>query len=341
MAVHLIPPAFTIFDDLPTELRCMIWRCALPDDTPEVCIPWPLDEEPVRWQPGHEPPVAPRAKFLEPFLVDTGFPVLMRVCREARGVATSLTRFRYSPLACCPVPFRAFRPDLDVLYVSVCRPPSDINLVPKWGPFPPGTRHLALDLHSIKDGGFLWILVGNPALDVRSVTCVLPASNALLDTAARFRPPVRRCRLREVRQPPDGSQSHIIYVDRGFDRRMTGMARYLEEVRDHVGAEFADVLEVAALPDEYLRRWDAAERRFDVAFDARTFEEYRGGRWVPNSDHLVRFDWQSIIFPATRGPIENVKAYKVSEAEKWTPLRNPETFRVNDIQQDEVPLDFV
>ncbi|KAI4861023.1 hypothetical protein F4820DRAFT_83534 [Hypoxylon rubiginosum] len=324
---------FTNFNDLPTELRYMIWRFALPDDIPEVCIPWPLEEEPVRWDPERES--SRRSRFLEPFLVDTDFPIHMHVCRESRELAMSSTHLRYSPIAGCPVPFRAFRPELDILYVSVCRPPSDINVVPRWGQYP-AARHLALDLHSIKDGSFLWILVGNPFLDVRSLTCVLPASNAILDTAARFRPPVRRCRLREVVQPSNGSQSHIIYVDRGYDRRMTGMGRYLEEIRDHMGAEFAEILEVAAIPEEYLRRWNAAESKFEIDFSAKTFEEYRGGRWVPSSDHLVRFDWQSIIFPALREPVDTVRSYRVSEAEQWTPLRDPETFRVNDIQQDEV-----
>ncbi|KAI6084440.1 hypothetical protein F4821DRAFT_170665 [Hypoxylon rubiginosum] len=321
-------------NELPTELRYMVWHFALPDDISEVCIPWPLEEVPKRWRPRDDPP---RSTFLEPFLVDTGFPVLMHVCRESREVAISLTRFRYSPIAGCPVPFRAFRPELDVLYVTICRPPAPVNVVPRWGEFPEA-QHIALDLHSIKDGTFLWILVGNPFLDVRSLTCVLPASNAILDTAARFRPPVRRCRLREVPQPTDGSQSHIIYVDRGYDRRMKGLGRYLEELGDHMGAEFADILEVATVPEEYLRRWNAADSKFEIDISAKTFEEYRGGRWVSSSDHLVRFDYQNIIFPALREPVDSVRAYRVSEEEKWTPLRNPETFRVNDIQQDEVPF---
>ncbi|XXG98916.1 Nem1-Spo7 phosphatase regulatory subunit [Hypoxylon texense] len=335
IAASVRPNVFTIFNDLPAELRYMIWRFALPDDSPEVCIPWPLEEVPLRRDPDGEIPR--RSRFLEPFLVDTDFPVTMHVCRESREVAISSIHLRYSPVAGCPVPFRAFRPELDTLYVSVCRPPSDNNVVPRWGQFP-AARHLALDLHSLKDGSFLWILVGNPFLDVRSLTCVLPLSNAILDTAARFRPPVRRCRLREVVQPSNGAQSHIIYVDRGYDRRMTGMGRYLEEVQDHMGAEFADILEAADIPEEYLRRWNAEASRFDIDFSAKTFEEYRGGRWVDSSEHLVRFDWQSIIFPAQRKPVETFKTYRVTEAELWTPLRDPETFRVNDIQQDEVPI---
>ncbi|KAI1764274.1 hypothetical protein GGR53DRAFT_328445 [Hypoxylon sp. FL1150] len=324
-------PKFTKFNELPTELRFMVWRFSLPDDIPEICIPWPMEEAPV---PRGSELESRRPKFLEPFLVDTGFSVLMHVCRESREAAISYTRFRYSPVAGCPVPFRAFRPDLDILYVSVSRPPSDITSIPRWGQYP-AARHLALDLHSIKDGSCLWILVGSPLLDVRSLTCVLSASNTILDTAPRFRPPVRRCRLRAP-QPADGEHSNFIYVDRGYDRRMKGLNRYLEEVRDYMGAEFAEILEATTIPEEYLRRWNAADCRFDIDICAKTFEEYRGGRWVPSSDHLVRFDWQSIIFPAPREPVDSVRSYRVSEAERWTPLRNPETFRVNDIQQDEV-----
>ncbi|KAI0172195.1 hypothetical protein GGR52DRAFT_573335 [Hypoxylon sp. FL1284] len=335
LTINTRAPTFSRFNDLPAELRYMIWRFALPGDIPEVCIPWPLEEGPTRSDNGHELPRRP--KFLEPFLVDTDFPVLMHVCRESREMAVSCTRFRYSPIAGCRVPFRAFRPELDILYVSVCRPSSDINVVPRWGQYP-AAQHLALDLHTVKDGSFLWVLVGNPFLDVQSLTCVLPAPNAMLDTAARFRPPARRCRLRGLVRPPNGAQSNIICVDRGYDRRMTGIDRYLEEVQDHMGAEFAEILDVAAIPEEYLRRWNAAANRFDIGCCAKTFEEFRGGRWAPSAEHLVRFDWQSIIFPASRRPVDTVRAYRVSDEERWTPLRDPETFRVNDIQQDEVPL---
>ncbi|KAL7627983.1 hypothetical protein AAE478_002179 [Parahypoxylon ruwenzoriense] len=344
MSTNTDPPRFTVFNDLPAELRNMIWSYALPDDSPEVCIPWPLEERPARPE---QPEIGGSGSFsarwpapLEPLLVDIGFPALMHVCRESREVAVSHTRFRYSAMAGCPVPFRAFRADLDILYMSVSRPPPDLNMIPRWSLYPAGTRHLAVDLHSIKDGSFLWILLTNPLMDVRTMACVLPVSNAFIDTAVRFRPPVRRCRLRDVHQPSDGSQSNIIFVDRGFDRRMTGTTHYLQEVRDHVAAEFAEILNVAALPDEYLRRWNALENKFEIEFPAQVFEEYRGGRWVPSSKHAVRFDYQSssAVDATSRAQLESVKPYRVSKAERWTPLRDPEKFRVNDIQQDEVQI---
>ncbi|KAI1416987.1 hypothetical protein F5Y13DRAFT_153514 [Hypoxylon sp. FL1857] len=332
MATDGVPPLFTRFNDLPLELRRIIWKLALPDDNPEICIPWPLNEQPSSW--GYEDGVSTTyTKFIEPFLVDTCFPVLMHVCRESREVAISQLRFRYSTIAGCPVPFRAFRPDLDIMHISFFREPTDWNVMPRWGLYPQGTQNLAIDLHTIKDGTCLYHLVGDPSLDVRTIICVLPTSNAFLDTSVRVRPPVRRCRLRPVEQPSNGSQSNIINVDRGFDRRMTGLSRYLEEVQD-----FMSLQVLRALPDgssqvaDTYKRWNAVERRFDIEFLAQTFEEYRGGRWVRSSDHAVYFDYPG--FPSAAGHTAN--RYRMSETEKWAPLRNPEMFRVNDIQQNEV-----
>ncbi|KAI1141897.1 hypothetical protein F5Y05DRAFT_409047 [Hypoxylon sp. FL0543] len=336
MATDATPPLFTKFNDLPPELRRIVWKLALPDDNAEICIPWPLNEEAAYWRRENGVLVT-HTNFLEPYLVDTCFPVIMHVCRESRDLAVSQLRFRYSPLAGCPVPFRAFRPDLDIMHVSFFREPTDEHEMPRWPRYPRGTQHLAFDLHTLKDGSHLWILVGQASLDVRTVTCILPASNAILDTAVRVRPPVRRCRLRPVEQPSDGSQSHIIWVDRGFDRRMTGLRHYLEEVQDRIGTQFLEYLELLQRvnrQEKYNKRWNAAECRFDIEFLAQTFEEHRGGRWVPSSDHTVYFDFQSPRSSARCA----ANRYHVSEAEKWAPLRNPETFRVNDIQQNEVPF---
>ncbi|KAI1081622.1 hypothetical protein F5B20DRAFT_534662 [Whalleya microplaca] len=349
-------PAFAIFNSLPFELRTLIWEYALPEDISEVCIRWPLDEKPTPPETNNavDPNTArpKRNKYLSPLLVDRSFPVLMHVCRESREVASSRMQFRYSPVAGCPVPFRYFRPDLDILYLSVCRPTNNMNAV-EWGPFPEdarGAQHVALDLHGVRDGRDLWTLVTHPFLDVQTVTCVLPAPNALIDTALRFRPPVRRCRLQGVLQPSYGGPSHIISVDRGTDRRMSGLSTYLEEVQDMIGQEFINWLDINDIPvqfsaddlPEYLvKKWDAQECRFRLKFLAQLFEEYRGGRWAPNSHHKILFQFQSTR--STREQtwwkqINSAKMYQVGEIEKWTPLRNPEKFRVNDIQQDEVRI---
>ncbi|KAI2607081.1 uncharacterized protein GGS25DRAFT_317756 [Hypoxylon fragiforme] len=319
MSTNTHRPLFTRFRDLPLELRRAIWGFALPDDVPEICIPWPVEEVLT------ETPSP--SKILKPFLVDTCFPTLMHVSREAREVAISRTKFRYSPLAGCNVPFRAFRPDLDILYVSLCRPPTDINVAPNWGMYPSGTRHVALDLHTLKDGSYLGLLLSNQNYDIRTVTCVMPApQGAIVDTATRCRPPVRRCRIRPVEEPTNGTQSYIILVDRGFDSRMTGMSRYLEEVSDYASGEFVVFLNQEPTHSR-IRGWNVAERRFDAQFLAGTFEEYRKGRWVDSSDHAVHFKHTNS---------SSVRSHRPSDSENWTPLRNPEKFRVNDIQQNEV-----
>ncbi|KAI5865181.1 hypothetical protein GGS23DRAFT_413132 [Durotheca rogersii] len=351
-------PAFPQFGALAPELRDIIWAYALPDDTPEVCIPWPLEEFPASSRENDDGGgfAAPWPEPLDPLLVDTGFPALMHTCRESRAVAEARTRLRWSPLARCATPFRAYRPDLDELYMSVPRGTvGGRATIPRWSMFPKGARHVACDLHSLRDGSFFWILLAHPLMDVETLTCVLPAPpGAVVDTTTRFRPPTRRCRLRwletqprrheqqpqpqqqygeyEEEEPIADAESYIILVN----QRMTGLRSYLEEVRDHSAAEFAEILHVAAMPAEYMRRWDAATSRFKIKFLAAAFEEYRGGRWVPSCDHALRFETRD--GGGGDASSRGAGTYRVSEAEKWTPLRDPERFRVNDIQQDEVPL---
>ncbi|KAI5927931.1 hypothetical protein F4810DRAFT_705828 [Camillea tinctor] len=132
------PPSlsrFTRFTSLPPEIRYMIYDLALPPDVPELYI-LQADKIPptnittttttTTNNPG-TPQDAPQRPT-----VYTAYPVLMHVSREARQFAQSRTCLRPhyypspspSPTASsssCPlllVPYRLFRPDLDVLYVS-------------------------------------------------------------------------------------------------------------------------------------------------------------------------------------------------------------------------------
>ncbi|KAI0900127.1 hypothetical protein F4806DRAFT_455079 [Annulohypoxylon nitens] len=324
------------FHDLPYELRIIIWELSLPEDTQEVCIPWPMQEEEATEIP--LPGLISRRKFLEPFLVDTAFPVLMHICHESREFAKSRLRFRHSLVAGCPVPFRAFDPELDIMYYSRVRPPIGRD-DGKWGDFPDGLRHLAVDLHTLRDGrDFFEVFQSHYHL--QTITCVLPAPGAIVLTAARFRPPFRRCRLVPVEQPTGGSQSHFIHVDGGTYRRMTSITGFLREVRDHINACFLQFIGVGGLMRPLFRpRWDAETLEYDFALLPQTFEEYRGGQWVSSTKHIVRFDAQYARFPDEQVALRRIKSHKVSEVERWTPLRNPETFRVNDIQQDDVKFE--
>ncbi|KAI1386724.1 uncharacterized protein F4822DRAFT_325203 [Hypoxylon trugodes] len=353
MAANVNISTFTIFNNLPHELRLLIWEYALPEDIPEVCIPWPLEEVKLSYGPNTSShiPTSQQPTYL-PFLVDTGFPKLMHVCHESREVTISHTRFRYSPIAGCPVPFRAFRPDLDILYITVCRSPGGEDIGPRWGVYPPGTRHIALDLHSIKDGTELWRLLGHPDLDVRTLRCVLPAiDRTALTTGDRFRPPVRRCRLGIEVNPPAESQNsygeygNAVFVDHGFDNKvMVGLGQYFENIQENAGLDPSEFTwdPFTTIPPEYRRRWDPERKRYDVEFHLQAFVEWRGKEWVLSSEHLVCFEHQfnEAIPPYSIIKFNEIEPYRVSEEEMWTPLRNPEMFRVNDIQQNEVPVEW-
>jgi hypothetical protein len=102
------------FNALPNELQYMILDFTLEDTNPQVCFIWGPDEDSA-----HGAPVLP-------LRVDTGYPVAMHVCRTWRAYVlqrvvtwrSSPLRFRDSRRAGCRVPCRAFRPDMDVLYLG-------------------------------------------------------------------------------------------------------------------------------------------------------------------------------------------------------------------------------
>lgn len=102
---------FPQFTNLPLELQREIWKTIL-DEDPEPTVHifrWDDDDEFLSEQHGH----------LLPELVDTDLHPLMHVCHESRSMARKQLQFR-DPLAdgTCLGPCRAFRPDLDAVYVS-------------------------------------------------------------------------------------------------------------------------------------------------------------------------------------------------------------------------------
>ncbi|KAI1179863.1 hypothetical protein F4777DRAFT_599817 [Nemania sp. FL0916] len=105
------PNSFFIFNMLPTELRLMIWKGATLEvmDRRELLI---LDNNtyPQLFERGGYHPLPP---------VNIGFPNTMHVNRESRYVALKHLQFDILPpnlWGKCPVPQRAFRPDIDTLY---------------------------------------------------------------------------------------------------------------------------------------------------------------------------------------------------------------------------------
>lgn len=206
----------TKFIDLPLEIRQSIWLFSLPADEPEVCLVWPVKLR--RFYDDYEtrPPA-------QPFVVDTGFPVAMHVCRESRAIARNQVlsglRFRSSTAAGCPVPFRAFRPELDTMYwgsENIGALPSQKGKLPVLN----HVRHLAVELpwgfHQ-NDDEFPMMLTENlPAL--RTLSLVVPdstpASSVLTGPNGScprksFRQPARRCKLRHL-SPEEGANIRVI-----------------------------------------------------------------------------------------------------------------------------------
>ena len=100
----------TLFNNLPFELRHLVWQLSLPDDEPEVLI---LRETNLEKNEDGIPQLMP---------VDTAFPALIHVCRESRSfvVQHSGIRFRFSPEAVVEHPAGLIRAPRS-LRVDVCR----------------------------------------------------------------------------------------------------------------------------------------------------------------------------------------------------------------------------
>jgi hypothetical protein len=179
------------FDRLPSELRLHVWGFTL-HDIPEVCIVWPLNPDPVgsaSENDGFGPVIE------SPLLVDTHFPVAMHVCRESRAFVQSPAsgvRFRASEAAEIPVPFRAFQPKMDTLYIGYSNYHSVATAI-SFGFLEPEfllqVEHLAVDVMCPWESADL-LPLASPNL--QSVSLVVA------DTTLRpkhFQPPARRCKL--------------------------------------------------------------------------------------------------------------------------------------------------
>ncbi|CEJ92816.1 hypothetical protein VHEMI08446 [[Torrubiella] hemipterigena] len=108
--------AFHQFGLLPAKVRQRIWQLTVAEDEREICLLWPTNLD-----IGYKNSQVLERLPLFPLTVDTAFPTAMHVCRESRATmqsASSGVRFRASAAAQCSVPFRAYHPALDTLYVG-------------------------------------------------------------------------------------------------------------------------------------------------------------------------------------------------------------------------------
>ncbi|KAL2139624.1 hypothetical protein VTI28DRAFT_4900 [Corynascus sepedonium] len=202
-------PSFTIFTCLPLELRQLIWHLALPDDEPEVLV---LRAEQVGRRN--------QDKALMPMTVDTGFPVLMHTCRESRDYARhhSGIHFRFSQEACCEVPFRLFRPDLDTVFWDEDQhhclwAPSYTADHDRWLS---ELRHLALPSPTALLGQHLAECILQHCPQLRTLSVVFADSGNHNWVQTRFAAPARRHRLRRI-EPGHARRMKIVYDTWQYD----------------------------------------------------------------------------------------------------------------------------
>ncbi|KAI4604222.1 hypothetical protein KJ359_000353 [Pestalotiopsis sp. 9143b] len=210
------------FMQLPCELRAMIWNESMPEDVPEVCILSP-EGEGENGEDDDDEMCCPDQSLT----VDTAFPVLMHICHESRAHALRHTRLRFSPAAGVGVPFRAFRPDLDVLYI----PPGRSQAVAASQEQHPGgkaklfgrVRHVALAYWRplctstpAKPPSASCVFQGFPR--VQSISVVVPSSTELPSQRKLYSPvPAGRCRLEPFFTGAAG-KTNIIAAFRDVDR---------------------------------------------------------------------------------------------------------------------------
>lgn len=266
----IMAPAFTLFSDLPFELRQLIWQLALPDDVPEVLI---LQPENLG--------LLGRDTIPEPMTVDTAFPALMHACRESRDFVLKHggLRFRSSRKARCEVPFRPFRSDLDTAFWNQ-------DLLPYlWDTFCSASlnlwlsqlQHLAIASSRAFRGKHVTDCIARHCPELRCLSLVFSDSSNNNWAMSRFVEPKRRHKLRCIH--PDRARamtvwSDAVWCDPEYQITLENfLMLFCEEVNAHG--------ESTSRPHEDCLGWtwsidSCAKRR---CF-AQTFVEWCGGEWV-------------------------------------------------------------
>ncbi|KAI8228709.1 hypothetical protein K4K57_007670 [Colletotrichum sp. SAR 10_99] len=275
---------FTHFQRLPTELRDAIWKFALPEDEPEVCIAHPgmLKKS---WQ-------YPRKLFI----VYTAYPALMHICQESRAFAQNLqlsgVRFTTHQGTTARVPFRFFQPDFDTLFCTRAnlQDNHDSNLVIDCLAHEPGLDsmfwevcHLAVATREFP--GIITDTIFDVLRELETITQVFVSSST--DdfngwTKEAFEAPKRRCKLRNLIHTP------------AWKREITGwregddflehvewyMERFRKELDIHGRRSFRE--EYPRGPHEYEENaWDPALKEFTgLKLYAKIFVEYEAGNWT-------------------------------------------------------------
>ncbi|KAI1844721.1 hypothetical protein JX265_007020 [Neoarthrinium moseri] len=261
------------FDDLPHELKELIWLYALPDEVPEMAT-YPAGLRPIL-------PLGPRPDDeAECLVIHTAYPVLMHVCREWRDFAARRTMFRYSQVAGMEVPTRPFRPDLDVLYL----PGRDAD--PIW--FDDGrrgslTRHVAMQAPAFLDHGARSLALMTYFRRLESLAIVLPSSAGHHRLADTFAAPTRRCRLVPIgRSALEDLGVLSVAQDRGPSRAPTvacasALLQWVKVVVQRTGQYLRATQErnPTLLGEEQEQEQTASPLSMPFETSAQTFVEYR------------------------------------------------------------------
>lgn len=242
----------------------------MPDPEPEVCIVWPLA---IQYWKAEKPAL--------PFMVDTAWPAVVHVCRDARAILlrSGLVRLRYSQLAGFDVPCREFNPCIDTLYWNrdqieamgiFFKEPENVDLMCS-------LRHIAIELPGIYPS-----LIPAPFLRTentfpRTVAFVVPDTSEDYSFRDSFLPPARRFKLRDI--PEDRLQNTTC---RNVPYRTEDLCatQSLQQVIQACRKRLIDAMRPQT-PNEEGVSWDLEDRNTGgLNIKVQSFVEYTAGEWV-------------------------------------------------------------
>lgn len=264
------------FNQLPVELKELVWWHSLPGDVSEVAV------YPSGLRPNIPLGLPPHHDDEDLLLIRTAYPVLMHVCREWRAFAMARTKLRYSPVAMMEVPTRTFRPDLDILYLPAQ------GFTPVW--FHARLCTIAARQVAMAPQVFLDCGAGSLALltyfrHLEALTIVLPRSAGQLRLSETFTPPTRRCKLRPVSAAPLDDPEVLSVVLPGCRQpvKTSAFLRWIEEAL-HRTAQY--LMATAEREPEATRARSRGVQPWRFQAHAQTIVEYhlRDGRpqWLEN-----------------------------------------------------------
>ncbi|KAM0815305.1 hypothetical protein AB5N19_01099 [Seiridium cardinale] len=264
---------FPRFSDFPAEIRILIWECAIPDDVPEIHVLKPSSIRP------HAYPS-----------VDTAFPTVMHVSQEARESCVRRLTMRPCPdLDGLQVPYRNFRPELDIMFIGVFNFYAFFSR-PEffYGGMVRRLRHVAVDIVLATTANRMAnVLQYLDKLETMSVVFGQPGHLHVAGQALPQGYAVQRCRLRTL---TNAEYENTLVGDRPRPRDHQPVRSYLSDVRreiEHLTRQLIPTL------DEQVNVgvWDYQKRKLKTEFklNAQTLEEYQEGEWRARQRQHVRF----------------------------------------------------